>query len=119
MTTRHILAIAGIAFALAGCSPTSPAAEQRPSSTAKPIPARPTEAQIKDLVSRVAPIAPKIAPATIASKSRYVCSAILQGGSQKALTMTATKHFETAADPVSADEAVRLVAAVKANGFCK
>lgn len=117
MTMRRAIVAAVILFPLAGCSST-PAAEPSPSETKRTIP-QVTDVQSKDLIARIAPIVPKQPQPGISQKARYVCSAILQGGSQKALDATAIKHFALPADPVTAEEAARIVAAVKANGFCK
>ncbi len=77
-----------------------------------------TEAQSADLTTRISPVVPKLAPDEIGQRSRYVCSAILAGGSDKALVATAVKHFGLEDDPLTDEEAAGVVASVRAAGFC-
>ncbi|MGP0221683.1 hypothetical protein [Paenarthrobacter sp. NCHU4564] len=77
-----------------------------------------TEEQSADLMKRISPVVPKLTQEEIAAYSRYVCAAILQGGSDKALVATVVKHFNRADDPIADAEAAGVVEAIRANGFC-
>lgn len=114
---RRVLAASLILLMLAGCSTTEPSAE--PSATeSKPAVPKVTDEQSADLMKRISPVVPKLTQEEIAAYSRYVCAAILQGGSDKALVATVVKHFNRADDPIADAEAAGVVEAIRANGFC-
>ncbi|MFK0006871.1 hypothetical protein ACIQTZ_07450 [Paenarthrobacter sp. NPDC090520] len=77
-----------------------------------------TAEQSADLMKRISPVTPKLTQEEITANSRYVCAAILQGGSDKALVATVVKYFNRADDPIVDAEAAGVVEAIRANGFC-
>ncbi|WP_369744929.1 lipoprotein [Paenarthrobacter sp. AMU7] len=116
---RRALSAALITLALAGCSAPSQSEPQPTTTESKPAVPKVTEEQSADLLKRISPVAPKFTQEEIATNSRYVCAAILQGGSDKALVATVVKHFNRADDPIADTEAAGVVEAIRANGFCK
>ncbi|WP_311213808.1 lipoprotein [Arthrobacter sp. WCS2018Hpa-7] len=116
---RRALSAALITLALAGCSAPSQAGPQPTTTESKPAVPKVTDEQSADLMKRISPVAPKFTQEEIATNSRYVCAAILQGGSDKALVATVVKHFNRADDPIADTEAAGVVEAIRANGFCQ
>ncbi|ASN21348.1 lipoprotein [Arthrobacter sp. YN] len=116
---RRALSAALITLALAGCSAPSQSEPQPTTTESKPAVPKVTEEQSADLLKRISPVAPKFTQEEIATNSRYVCAAILQGGSDKALVATVVKHFNRADDPIADTEAAGVVEAIRANGFCQ
>lgn len=119
MNAKRALATVAILLALSSCGSTPPLAPQASSAVAGVKTPRPTVAQGKDLLSKLKPLAPKIAEERIIDKGRWVCASIIKKDSAADVAKTASKHFADEADPVTADEATRIVAVVRGNGFCK
>lgn len=120
MTAKRVLACALIVLAMTGCS-SVPAPEAPTSSRAAkgPDTPKPTEAQRQDLASRIGPLAPKEPKDRVIVKARYVCATILRKANESTIVEKAATHFSRPSDAVTKDEATKIVAAVRANGFCK
>jgi hypothetical protein len=115
---RRALSVALLTLALAGCSSPSQSEPQPTASQSKPAVPKVTDEQSADLMKRISPVAPKFTQEEIATNSRYVCAAILQGGSDKAIVATVVKYFNRTDDPIADAEAAGVVEAIRANGFC-
>ncbi|MDQ0865802.1 ABC-type glycerol-3-phosphate transport system substrate-binding protein [Arthrobacter globiformis] len=124
MTIKGALAAGAVLLTMSGCSSGPASSEPAPSaseSSATALRFAPVlnDTQQKSLVSEVRPLAPQLAEDKLIYNSRYVCTQALRGSRQKSLVATADRLFTTASDPITPDEAVKLVAAVQKNGFCK